>query len=168
VTDARRPPALTILHRVEDGALVVALVAMVALAGGQIVLRLFFGTGVLWIDPVLRSLVLWIGMLGALVASRSGQHIAIDVVTRALPERWRRRVLAGASAFTTAVCFGFAWHGGRYVALELEFASNAFADVPQWLVVTILPVAFSLIGLRYAIFCIAFAAGHDPFAGARS
>ncbi len=163
MTEAAQGRALRWLHRLEDGVLVAAVLLMVALAAGQILLRGVFGTGVLWIDPMLRSLVLWIGMLGALAASRTGQHIAIDVVTRALPRPWRLPVRGVACAFTAAVCAGFAWHGVRYTALELEFASNAFASVPQWSVVAILPVAFALIGVRFALFAVAFFTGREPF-----
>ncbi len=158
-----RARALRWLHRVEDGVLVATVLVMVALAAGQIVLRGAFGTGVLWIDPMLRSLVLWIGMLGALAASRTGQHIAIDVVTRALPRRWRLPVRGVACAFTAVVCAGFAWHGARYTALEVEMASEAFAGIPQWSIVAILPIAFALIGVRFALFAGAFFRGREPF-----
>lgn len=163
MTETTPGRALRWLHRIEDGVLLAAVLLMVALAAGQILLRGLFGIGVLWIDPMLRSLVLWIGMLGALAASRTGQHIAIDVVTRALPRSWRLPVRGVACAFTAAVCAGFAWHGVRYTALEVEMASDAFADIPQWGVVAILPVAFALIGLRFAIFAVAFFTGREPF-----
>ena len=163
---ARGP--LRLLRGLEDGVLVAAVAAMVGLAGLQIVLRGVFDGGLLWIEPLLRSLVLWIAMLGALVASRSGQHIAIDVVTAHLPGPWRRPLRAAACAFTAAVCAALAWHSGRYTALEHEFAETAFAGVPAWTVVAVLPVAFALIGLRYALFALAFARGREPFGDATS
>jgi len=79
-----------LLHRLEDGLLAVAVLVMVALAGLQIVLRLFDG-GLSWIEPALRVLVLWIGMLGAVTASHSGRHIRIDLLTRVVPPAWRIR-----------------------------------------------------------------------------
>lgn len=158
----RGDAAVRYLERVEDGLLVVAVAAMVGLAALQIVLRSGFGGGILWIEPLLHTLVLWTGMLGALVASRTGQHIAIDVLTRSLPPRWRLRVRAAACGFTAAVCAALAWHGGRYVALEYGFAGTAFADVPTWLVTAIIPAAFALIGLRYAAFTVAFLRGREP------
>ena len=163
--DSRLARLQRALHRGEDSLLVVAVLAMVGLAALQIVLRNVLGTGVLWIDPMLRSLVLWIGMLGAVAASRSGQHISIDILTRALPARWRRRVLAVGCLFTTVVCAAITWHGVRYVALEYEFAGTAFAGVPTWAVVIILPLAFGLIGLRYLLFALASLRGHEPFTG---
>lgn len=151
------------LHHVEDGLLVAAVGAMVVFAALQIVLRGAFGTGLLWIEPLLRTLVLWAGMLGALVASRGGQHIAIDVLTRYLPARWRLPVRAAACAFTAVVCAAIAWHGARYVALEYGFDGTAFAGVPAWAAVAILPAVFALIGLRYALFAVAFLRGREPF-----
>ncbi len=153
------------LHRFEDTLLVVAVLAMVGLAFLQIVLRNLFGSGLLWIDPLLRALVLWIGLLGAVAASRGGRHIAIDVLTRALREPWRRRLVAGGCLFTVAVCAAITWHGVRYVMLEYQFAGTAFAGVPTWAVVIILPLAFGLIGLRYLLFFSAYVRGHDPFGG---
>lgn len=153
------------LHRVEDGLLVGAVLVMVVLAALQIVLRNVVGSGLLWIDPLLRALVLWIGLLGAVAASRAGRHIAIDVLTRALPDRWRRRALAAGCVFTAVVCAAITWHAVRYVMLEYEFDGTAFAGVPTWAVVLILPLAFGLIGLRYLLFAVAFARGRDAFGG---
>lgn len=150
------------LHLTENGLLVVTVLAMVILAALQIVLRNLFGSGQIWIEPLLRSLVLWVGLLGAVTASRDGRHIAIDILTRALPDRWRRGLQAAACVFTTLVCAAIAWHGVRYVLLEYGFAGTAFAGVPTWAVVTILPLAFALIGMRYALFAAAFLRGRDP------
>ena len=161
---AEPPPGpLRLLHRFEDGVLVAAVAAMVALAALQIVLRNVVGGGLLWIEPLLRSLVLWIGMLGALAASRSGEHIAIDVLTRLLPATWRLPLRGLACLFTTVVCAAIAWHGARYVALEYGFDGVAFAGVPTWAVVVILPLVFGLIGVRYALFAVAFFRGREPF-----
>jgi len=156
------------LHQLEDGLLVVAVLAMVGLAALQIVLRDGFGTGLIWIDPLLRILVLWTGMLGALVASRRGRHISIDVLTRVLPGRWRLRARAVACGFTAAVCGLLAWESVRYVGLEYGFAESAFANVPTWAVVTILPFTFGLIGVRYLLFALAFLRGQEPIGDSAS
>ncbi|MDZ7685875.1 MAG: TRAP transporter small permease subunit [Gammaproteobacteria bacterium] len=80
------------LHYIEDGALIAALVSMLSMALLQIVLRNFFGTSLLWIEPFVRILVLWIAVLGAMVATRQGNHISIDVVARYVPRVSNRSV----------------------------------------------------------------------------
>jgi TRAP-type C4-dicarboxylate transport system permease small subunit len=74
-----------ILHKVEDSLLVFILLSMIVLAFSQIVMRNLFGTGTIWLDPLLRIMVLWVGLLGALVATRQNKQIKIDILSRILP-----------------------------------------------------------------------------------
>lgn len=157
-----------LLHRLEDGLLALAVLALAGLAGLQVVLRGGFETGLPWIDPALRALVLWIGMLGAVTASRAGRHIRIDVLTRALSPRWRQRVQLLGYAFTALVCALIAWHAARFVYAEIAFPVTAFAGVPSWAVALVLPLAFGLIGLRYLLAAVALARGREPFPDAPS
>lgn len=138
------------LHRLEDAVLALLLGALVVLASLQIALRSLLDTGLPWIDPTLRVLVLWLGLLGAVAASRDGRHITIDALSRLLPERGRAALAAGTGLFTATVSAIVAWHGGRFVASEFEYASAAFAGIPAWTLETIIPFAFGAIALRYA------------------
>ena len=70
------------LHQLEDLLLALVLFIMLALAITDIAMRLITGGSLIWIPPVLQILVLWLGLLGALLASRSQEHIAIDVISR--------------------------------------------------------------------------------------
>ena len=76
---------ISIFHFVENSALVVSLATMLILAISQIVLRNFFDTGIFWADSFMRLLVLWVALLGAMVATREQNHINIDAVSRYLP-----------------------------------------------------------------------------------
>jgi len=49
----------------EQVVLTILILGMIALSMAQIVLRNFFHTGLIWIEPLLRHLVLWIGFTGA-------------------------------------------------------------------------------------------------------
>ena len=73
------------LHRIEDSILVLLLLSMIVLAGVDILARLLFGGGIVWVTPLLRVMVLWVGLAGALVATRSREHIAIDLISRLAP-----------------------------------------------------------------------------------
>ena len=81
------------LERVENGLIAVLVLAMVLLAGAQILLRNLFGTGIEWADPLLRALVLWTAMLGALAAARDDKHIGLDL-RHALRARTRKTCIA--------------------------------------------------------------------------
>ena len=54
--------------RAEKGLIVSFIFLMVALSFLQVLLRLLFHSGIVWLDPMLRHMVLWAGLLGAAVA----------------------------------------------------------------------------------------------------
>jgi TRAP-type C4-dicarboxylate transport system permease small subunit len=139
---------------IEDALLVALLAAMVALSATQIVLRNLFDGAILWADPVLRVSVLWVGMIGAMVATRADKQISIDAVSRFLPARWRARVRVITDLFTSGVSAVVAWNAVRLVAEDRASGMTVIAFVPVWACEVILPVAFSVIALRYLLFAI--------------
>jgi TRAP-type C4-dicarboxylate transport system permease small subunit len=138
-----------LLHQLEDGVLALLIGALVGLASLQIALRALFDTGLVWIDPTLRVLVLWLGLLGAMAASRDGRHISVDALSRLLPERLRAGAAVVTCAFAAGICGLVAWHALRFVRSEMEYGTAAFSGVPAWALEAILPYAFAVIALRY-------------------
>jgi TRAP-type C4-dicarboxylate transport system permease small subunit len=114
----------------------------------QIVLRNFFHRGIIWADPLLRHVLLWLGCLGGVMATTKIRHISIDVFTRFLPERLqgvRDKVIYFATAAASSV-LGMA--ALKLVVDEKEFGEKAFLNVDVWLLQAILPFAFFLITYR--------------------
>ncbi len=157
---------IKLLHRIEDSLLAGLLGAMILLAGLQILLRNFFDAGLLWIDPLLRILVLWLGLLGAAVATRNDRHIRIDLLSRRLgakADRWLAVATDQASGWT---CLAVAWFSLRWIHLDFADGLTAFARVPAWLVESIVPVAFALMGVRFLLRSVAAATGRRASADA--
>ena len=136
---------------IENLALVVILSGMILLASGQILLRNVFSGGFAWADEALRLMVLWVAMLGAVVASREDRHISIDVLARVLPDVIKRWAIALVNAFTAAVSYTLAWFSWEFVAESRMYEDQLLNDLPAWLFQSILPVAFFLIGYRYSV-----------------
>jgi len=150
---------------VEDALLVGMLAAMVLLAGAQILARNFLGEGLIWSDQLLRILVLWVGLLGALAASRDNNHIVIDLVPKLLPARAKRGIEILIFAFTSAVSGLVAWHAARFVIEEYGYSQPLLGPVPGWVFQTIIPIGFGLIAWRYAVYTVvaAHATLYGPF-----
>ncbi len=142
------------VHLLEDSLLIILLVSMIILASGQIALRNFFEIGIVWIDPLLRVLVLWTGLIGATVASRGNKHIRIDLLSHFFKKRAHMAMQSFVALFTTLVCAVIAWHGARWVHMDYTDNLIAFSDLPAWALEIIIPLAFGLIALRYAIHCV--------------
>lgn len=135
----------------EDTLLALLLGGMVLLAAAQIILRNGFESGLTWADPVLRVMVLWLGLLGALAASRDNKQIHIDLLVRVLPNRLRQLVDSLANLFTAAVSALVAGYGVRFVVMELEAGGEVVPGLPAWLAESVIPLAFGLIALRYLV-----------------
>ena len=137
------------LHRAEDTLLVLLLGAMICLASTQILLRNLFDSGFVWIDPILRVLVLWLGLLGAMVATRSDKQISIDVLSRYIEGKIQYLLQAAVAQISAWTCLVIAAYGIGWVRLDFADGLVVFAGIPAWLLEAIIPISFGVIGLRY-------------------
>jgi len=143
-----------LVQKIEDYILICLLLTMITLAVLQIFLRNFFDSGIIWGDSLVRVLVLWIGLVGAMVASRTDNHISIDILSRYLPARIKRYSSLATHVFTVVVTALMAWFSLNFVRMEMGENLIAFANVPAWVCESIIPIAFAVISLRYALFSI--------------
>lgn len=144
-----------VLLATETFLLLFFLLSAVLLASTQILLRNLFDSGIFWADSALRILVLWIGMTGAMFASRNKKHIRIDVLSHYLPVKLRDNIWRVTELITSIVCGIVAYYSIEFIQYEYEDGLIAFANVPVWLCQTIIPFAFIVMSLRYFIYAVA-------------
>lgn len=140
-----------LLLKTEAGLLIGLLLLMIVIAVIQIVMRNFMGAGLIWAESLLRITVLWLALLGAMVASRNDEHIAIDVLVNKLPQKLRGIVVRFTRAVTALICFIVAWFSLKFVLDEYEYGGIAFGIIPHWLCEAIIPFSFFIMAMRYAI-----------------
>jgi TRAP-type C4-dicarboxylate transport system permease small subunit len=135
----------------ETWLIVAVLGGLILLGAAQIVLRNFFSIGFAWSDGVARLAVLWLGLLGALAASRDGRHITMGALARWLPPR--ARLVAGicADVFGAGVSGALAWYSWVFVSDAREFGDTLLGDVPAWWLQSIMPVAFAVMACQFVI-----------------
>lgn len=136
---------------VEDAVIVLLVLVMILLAASQIALRNFWGGGVVWIDPLLRVMVLWVGLLGAMAATRRNNHITVDVLSRFLPPALKRTSQWITGSFAALICMVLTWHGARFVAMEYEAGTVLFSGIPAWCCELIIPLGFGVMALRFLL-----------------
>lgn len=139
------------LRFVESGLLALLLAIMIGVAAYQVIARNLFDSGLLWGDGLVRVLVLWVTLLGGMVASRQDEHIRMDLAGRFLSGGANRVVRRLTSAFTVVICGLFAYHSARFVWLDYQDGIIAFAAVPAWVCEAIMPVGAGVMGLRYLL-----------------
>jgi len=140
-----------ILANLEDGLLIVLLLATMLIACAQILLRNVFSSSISWADPALKMLVLWLTLLGSMAAARENKHLSIDVLSKFLPENINHFVQKITHTFATIICLFMAYYSFRLVQLSYEFGDRAFSDLPLWVLQIIMPVGFFLMALRFFI-----------------
>jgi TRAP-type C4-dicarboxylate transport system permease small subunit len=139
------------LHRIEDGVLAFILLSMILIASSQIFLRNLFESGLVWADPLLRMMVLWLGLLGALAATRENRHIRIDLLKRFLSLKVRVFVRIFNNLFSALVVSVLAYHSMRFVMMEYDAGSVVFLNIPAWIPQLILPFGFAFMSVRFLI-----------------
>lgn len=138
----------------ENTLLVILLLGMMGLSVAQIVLRNAFDMGFFWTDELLRMLVLWVAVVGALAASRTDRHISINLVDTILGKRSKQLVKLVIHAFSALICVVVAWLSFRFVMTSHEYGDVLLGGVPAWWLQIILPAGFGLIAWRYFIFVV--------------
>jgi C4-dicarboxylate transporter DctQ subunit len=139
------------LYQVENVLIFVIVGTMVVLSFLQVLLRNIFDTGLLWADIFLRHLVLWVGFIGAALATRSDKHINIDLLSRIIPKRYFLSVKIVTRLFAIIVCVILARASYAFVMSEKEAATIVFENIPGWYLQIIIPVGFLLIGFRFLL-----------------
>jgi TRAP-type C4-dicarboxylate transport system permease small subunit len=139
------------IERVEQTLLVSFLGFIILLAFLQIILRNFLSTGLDWGDSLVRNLVLWIGFIGATLATKEGKHINIDVVSRGLPSLGKKGIALIIHLFSFCVCCGLTYAALKFIKNETQMGNRTFLGIPAWIPEMILPMTFSLMTFRFGL-----------------
>lgn len=137
--------------RIVEALLIIIVLGMVCFVVLQVILRNIFDSGISWADVAARHMVLWIAFLGAMLATRSRQHIAIDAITRIIPKRSRNALRIILDALACYVSFLLAKASYAFVLEERAMQTELFIGIPTWVAQVVIPFGFAMISLEYAI-----------------
>lgn len=126
--------ALERLMRAIERILALALLAAIALNFANVVGRYVFGRTLTGADEMQTYSLVWIAFLGAGVVAWRGEHLRMDVISRAFPAAVQLglRLL---EVILVLVIVGFAlWQSVRYVESMLRLGAHSpMAQLPMWL-----------------------------------
>lgn len=137
--------------------LILLMVAMVSSVSWQVISRYIFSSPSSWTEEVARFLLIWIGVLGAAYAFRTGVHLGLDV----LPKKLSGTPASILKWFTLLVVMIFAV--GVLIIGGISLVSLTW-ELKQYSAVLGLPIAFvySVIPVSGTLICIyAIAAAMD-------
>ena len=138
-------------ERLEEILLVSLVVLMVSLGFLQILFRNFISVGIVWIDSLVRHLVLWIALLGASIATRENRHIAIDVISGRLSPGHYSRIQGAVQLFSALVCLLLVYPAVRFVQNDYVAGKTLAFGIPLWLSQAVMPAMMLVMGVRFLL-----------------
>ena len=146
-----------ILDVILKNVLIALMAAMVAAVSWQVISRYVFSSPSSWTEEIARFLLIWIGVLGAAYAFRTGVHLGLDILPKKLTGR-SAELLKQFTAFivvlfsVTVLVIG----GGSLVTLTWELRQySAGQGLPIAFVYSVIPTA----GILICIYAIAAVSG---------
>jgi TRAP-type C4-dicarboxylate transport system permease small subunit len=131
--------------------LVVNVFAMLLFSVLSIVLR-WFETSFLWIEPLVRHLVFITAFLGAVLATATGRHIAIEILAKYLETAKKEKFHFVLNKFISLLTLGalvwLTYSGYAFFIVEKEYGKLTGLGLHSSTLVAIIPVGFALIFLR--------------------
>ncbi len=139
------------LDRTEEWIIVVMLAAMTLLTFTQVVLRYVFNHGWTWaleMNTVFFAVMIFVGISYGV---RVGAHIGIDALVTKLGPGARRAVSIGV-VLLCLLYAGIVIYGSLIYVSKMRDVGVELEDlpIPIWVVRSILPLGFGLLGLRFA------------------
>ena len=133
----------------------VALVLLVAVVAASVVVRYFglFGGSLHWTTELSRFIIVWVVMLGSVIAFDEGAHIAVALFQESLPPAGRRVVEAVAYLLSLTFIVVLAWSGLQLALATMRQVSPALG-LPMGYVYLAIPVGAALIALQSMLFAI--------------
>lgn len=142
---------LRVIYVIEDGIVALILSSILLLSVYQIILRNFFNEGIIWGDGLIKILVLWLGMSGAMIATRQGKQIRINIFGKLFGPTIRAYLGKINLLFAFVACLIVAYYSLQFTITEYSYASNVLGFIPSWIATVIIPVSFLIMAARYLI-----------------
>jgi TRAP-type C4-dicarboxylate transport system permease small subunit len=137
------------LTRALEVVMVLCLAVMLVMVFGNVVLRLFFNTGIDLSEEIPRFAFVWMTFLGAIVGMRRRAHLGVDVVVLMLPALGRR-VCWAISQVVMLVCCGYIVYG---TWLQHDIIAGNASPVAQWSMLWVYGVSY-LTGTAIGLICL--------------
>ncbi|HTY11766.1 MAG TPA: TRAP transporter small permease [Bacteroidota bacterium] len=139
------------LARITGWLIIFFLSVMILMAFGQVVLRNFFHTSIEWGDVFLRHLVLWLGFLGAVIATGEGRHLKIEFINKLAPERFRKIIYVVTNLFAAGICFLLMEAAIAFVQMEGQAGDTLILNLPITYFIIIIPAGYGIISFRFIV-----------------
>ncbi|EHD2974981.1 TRAP transporter small permease [Escherichia coli] len=136
---------MRLFSKVAEFSAAFALFVLVVMTIGAVFMRYFIGQPLQWTEEMSGMLMIWVVMLGGVVAERDRAHLTIPFLMEMLPGKLRRVIAVLVAVLSIALLLYMAWLGYR------------LAEMAQFKVTQILKVSWFWIDLAVPVGALATA-----------
>lgn len=141
--------AVEAFYRALEVVMVICISVMLVMVFGNVMLRLFFNTGIDLSEEIPRFAFVWMTFLGAIVGMRKRAHLGVDMVTKMLPVAGQK-VCWAISQAVMLVCCGYIVYG---TWLQHEIIQGNASPVAQISMLWVFGVSY-LTGTAIGLICL--------------
>ena len=127
------------------------LLAMSLMIGADVLTRNIGLGGIAWSGEMSENIIYLVTLLSAPWLLRQGQHIRVDILLRALPERTAWLLEWAGDLLGLACSIYFVWYGWAVLAASYRAGAITIKTLvtPEWWMLAPLPAAFLLLAVEF-------------------
>jgi TRAP-type C4-dicarboxylate transport system permease small subunit len=139
-------PLIDGIFKIFETLMVICIAVMLVMVFGNVMLRIFFNTGIDLSEEIPRFAFVWMTFIGAIVGMRKHAHLGVDIITQMLPLAGKK-VCWGISQFIMAVCCYYIVYGTWLQHDILQGNSSPVAQISMIWVFGVSYLTGSFIGI---------------------
>lgn len=130
--------------------LVIGVSVMTLVVFFDLLFRELFDGGFIWAKELAAFLMIWVGFVGASLATKENKHLVVGIPEKLFP----KKVLPYVSLFVNVIVFAvtifIAYLGFNYVSETRELGETSLVlNIPLWIVQIIIPASLVIIAFRF-------------------
>ncbi len=137
-----------ILYNFQKWLVIAVFAALLGMSFLQVILRLFFHTGISNAELFTRYMVLWVAFLGAALATYKGRHINLDVISKQLKKFNENLVNLLVNFVSFVICGVLLWAAIIFIGNQMS-ETETILFMPVWVLELIIPWTFFFMALIF-------------------
>lgn len=140
----------TIISRLEEILVAIALVVATIITFTEVVLRYGFGASMGFTHELAVYLLIFTGLMGSSIGVRAKTHIGVDIILQSFPYKVQKTLKVAGLLVSALFCAIFTVLGFQHAQVLLVFGQvSPEMEIPMFIPKSIIPLAFGLMTFRF-------------------
>lgn len=140
----------TVLSRLEEILVSIALIVATIITFIEVILRYGFGSSLGYAQELAVYLLIFTGLVGSSIGVRAKTHIGVDIILKNFPFKLQKILKVSGFVVSAVFCLIFTVLGFQHAQILLAFGQvSPEMEIPMFIPKGIIPLAFGLMTFRF-------------------